>query len=251
MLGDTQARTVAGPQLPADIAVAGQRKHAAAADNPALTDDNRSIVQRRLRIENVFQQLTGNLRIQSGAGSDAVVEDTGPLKDSEGAGLAAGEVPVGSHCLGDRFLQRIGIRLVPEKALHITAAYLAKEMADLRLKHNDQRQKAYLDHTVQNKVQNMEIEQIGQPQQGDDQNNALQNLTGMGMLRKQHQPIEDISDDRHIQQVEEPNGLDIANPLLNNVKAGKLLNKRRKGGHIHHSNWKNGLPDAQPFRTFG
>ena len=71
---------MAGPQLPADPHIVGERQDAARRVYAAVPDDHSAVVQRRFVEKDVADQLRGRVGVHNGAGLDDLPEFGGALK---------------------------------------------------------------------------------------------------------------------------------------------------------------------------
>ena len=91
-------------------------------------------------------------------------------------------------------------------------------MADLRLEHHHQRQKAQLYRLGEDIVEHVQVEDVGQPQHGDDQHDPPQHLSGPGLPGELKDLVKNIGDNGDVDQIGNLNGLKVVERLLNPVQ---------------------------------
>ena len=217
---------MAHAQIPAQIHIAGQGEHTARPHNTPFPHDDRAVVEGGLVPKQILQQLAGHGAVQGGSGLDHVVQQIFPLKDHEGPHLVLGHGGVGLHRLPDGGLHVVGGggALAAEHAGQLPAAQPLQHPADLRLKQDDQGQDAPLHHPVQHPAGGGELQPVGRGDGHDQHQDALDDPAGAALPHDPQQLVDGNGQDGDVNQIEDPDGGDKRDLLLN--KAHQRLQQR-------------------------
>ena len=222
VLAHTDAGAVAHAQVPAQVGVTRQGKHTACSHDPAVPDDDRSIVERRFVPKQVFQQLTGHGAVQSGARLDHVVQQIFSLKDHQRPHLVLGHGGVGIYGLGDGSIHVVKGQ-GPGRGKYVgklSAAHPLQSLAQLRLEQDDQHQNAPLHHLVQQIARGRQPEAVSQAKRQNQHHDASQHPPGAGFAHQPQGLIDDQGEDSHIDKILHLDGAQQRDLLLEEAEYG-------------------------------
>ena len=204
MLAHADARAVARAEIRAEVRVARQRQDTAGRRDAAIPDHDRAVMQRRLGIENILEQLRRHVRIDDGAAAHLLIERHAALKNDERTGLGRRQLRAGGNGLRNDIVHAQRLERLCAKARERLAAHALEQAAQLRLKDDDERDQAKLDRLLQDTVEHRQLQHTRQPQRDQDQQNALCKAIGIRLADEHDDIVNQISDDQDIHDVRKP-----------------------------------------------
>ena len=170
----------------------------------------------RLHEEDVLQQLAGDRGVQRRAAAQHLVEQNLPLKHNEHTRAGLGHLRAGQHRLVDGLFQLRGLllrRQYPQKP-DVPAAQLLQPSAQLRLKHDEQRQNAPFHHIAHNIVDPPQVQQGRKPQRQNKDHDTLENILGAGTAHQAQQLIDRKGHNGDVQHIRDPNQRQVSPSIL-------------------------------------
>ena len=197
-LRNAEARTVAGAVVLGDVLALGEGQDAARRLDPAVTQDDRAVMQGRVFEKQVLDKLGIGVGVHNRAGADDGREGDVSFKDQQRPGFGGRHVAAGLRHLADGAGH---VRTAwPDIGVE-GAAHALEQAAQLRLEEDHQGDHAELDRLAEDEVYHDQAEELRQPQCQQHQDQALCQIDEARLADKPDRAVDQVSDNDDINKV--------------------------------------------------
>ena len=188
------------PVLARQARVGGHRQETRSGLDSPLPDDDRPVVQRRARREDVHQEIVGDGGVDLDAGLDLVGERLLTLDHNQGAGGTHGQRRGGVHDV----VQHLLGHLVVAQAQEGGPAEPGQRAPDRSLEQDDDGERGVEQHLPQHAVEGAQVQRTfrgGDAVRDDDEQDAEERLLGPRPLQEQPELVDQHGHQDDVEQI--------------------------------------------------
>lgn len=204
LFGDADTSAMAGAEVFGDLGLDGEGKETSGAGDAAIMEDGGTIVERGVGEEEVEEEFFGGEGVEFGALLDVGGEFGFAFDDDESADFFGGEEFDRADDLRDTLIAEIG-----EDGLSVEGieSEFGEDAADVVLEEDHEDEDRRSEDLVEEPGDGAEFEGFGGEVEGDEEEDALDDLSGFGAFEEKEEAVDQVGDEKEIQQGEPEEGI--------------------------------------------
>ena len=169
---DAERGAVAGAELLGQLGVARERQEAGGGGDPVVLDDHRAVVKRRVRGEDVDEQVVRDRGVELDPVLDVVAEPLQPLDDDQRADTLGRQGRGGEDDVAERRDHLLLLGQPPERV----APEVGERPADLLLEEHDDREREHDQEVFEDVLERRQLRELGHEVDQADEYDAAEHL---------------------------------------------------------------------------